>query len=89
MINKKRKVVDTHEYDIMFAQGNQIAVAKCGDVIFPAHNDFFITLKDIKFPEENLETVIYIPKHLLLNIKVRELKKDSTPDNLVVLRGSE
>jgi len=63
-------------YAVEFSQGNQIGMVQCKELIFPSAQEVFITLQDITFPLSDSElSAIYIPKHLILNIRERPEKK--------------
>jgi hypothetical protein len=82
----QEKHTSKHDYEVYFLQGNSISIVACGEVIFPAHNDFFITLNQITFPvEEKLDTM-YVPKHLLLQVKTK--KKAEPTSNLRLIHAN-
>jgi hypothetical protein len=74
-------------YEVTYVQGNQQGLIQCKDLTFPVSQDFFITMQEIIFPTSDIDVeAIYIPKHLILNIRERKQHK---PDNIKIVNIKE
>jgi hypothetical protein len=73
------------KYQVFYACGNQVTAVMCNSVGFPAQNEYFLSVSGIEFPEEEIgvETK-YIPKHLILEIKVFKQPTRENPSCKVV-----